>query len=116
MQEAEREAAEQGAAGLVSRLSQLLSSMKDWERRPLLKAGSVVVEVVKLPRRETKRGVEPERLVIHIRREDSFRGIIIDGLREFEDLLEAVRSEKVQEVARAIDEVNRSRRVVEFSL
>ncbi len=101
---------------LVEKLSRLLGEMKDWERRPIVKAGSVVVELVKLPRRELKKGVEPEKLALHIRLEDSFKGILVEDSRELEDLIEAVSHEKVREVAKAVEEVNRKRRVVEFGL
>lgn len=105
-----------GEGVLASRLSELLASMKDWERRPLLKVGSILVEIVKLPRRESKRRFEPERLAVQIRREDSFRGLMVTGLAELEDLLEAVKSRRLYEVLEALDEIAREKRVVEYGI
>jgi hypothetical protein len=105
-----------GAGAEVSgRLSELLQSMRDWERRPLVKVGRVVVELVKLPRRESRRGVVPERLALHIRLEDSFKGVFVEESSELEDLLAALQARVVREVARSLDDVNR-RRVIEYGI
>lgn len=98
-----------------SKIKELFGAMRDWERRPLLSVGSVVVELLKLPRRELKRGVEPEKLVIHIRLQDSFKGIFIEDSKELEDLKLAINRESVEKIARALDEVNR-RQVVEYGI
>ncbi|HDN75997.1 MAG TPA: hypothetical protein ENG05_02585 [Acidilobales archaeon] len=101
---------------LIERLEKLLESMKDWERKPVIQVGKAVVEIVKLPRRETSKRVEPERLALHLRLEDSFKGIFIIDYEEFKDLQDALRNEKVKEVIEAISEVNRKKKVIEFKL
>ncbi len=100
---------------LTEKLRELLQEMKDWERKPLLKIGKVVVELVKLPRRELKKGTEPEKLALHIRLEDSFKGIFIEDYRELEDLIHAINREKIQQIAKTLDEINR-RRIIEYEI
>ena len=104
------------APQLKEKLEKMLNEMKDWERKPLVQVGKVVVELVKLPKRETTKKVEPERLSIHVRFEDSFKGIFITDAEEFRDLVDALSNTKVKEVIEAVTEINRKRKVIEFSL
>ncbi len=104
------------APKLKDKLEKMLNEMKDWERKPLIQVGRVIVELVKLPKRETTKKVEPERLSIHVRFEDSFKGLFITDAEEFRDLLDALSNTKVKEVVEAVTEVNRKRKVIEFSL
>ena len=104
------------ATQLKEKLEKMLNEMKDWERKPLVQVGRVVVELVKLPKRETTKKVEPERLSIHVRFEDSFKGIFITDAEEFRDLVDALSNTKVKEVIEAVTEINRKRKVIEFSL
>ncbi len=104
------------APQLKEKLEKMLNEMKDWERKPLVQVGRVVVELVKLPKRETTKKVEPERLSIHVRFEDSFKGIFITDAEEFRDLVDALSNTKVKEVIEAVTEINRKRKVIEFSL
>ena len=99
---------------MVEKLSSLMSEMKDWERRPIVKVGSVIVELVKMPKRESKKGVRGERLSLHVRAEDSFRGVFLDDYTMYQDLLNALNYEKVKEAAQALNEVNR--RVIEYKI
>ncbi len=101
---------------LSEKLEKLLSSMKDWERKPVIQVGRAVVEIVKLPKRETSKRMEPERLALHVRFEDSFKGIFVIEYEEFKDLIDALTNEKVKEIVEAISEVNRKRKVIEFKL
>uniref|UniRef100_A0A7J3ZIL3 Uncharacterized protein n=1 Tax=Fervidicoccus fontis TaxID=683846 RepID=A0A7J3ZIL3_9CREN len=101
---------------LVSRLEELLSLMNSWEKRPVLKSGKIVIELVKLPERKTKSRYEPERLALHVRREDAFRGVIIQSREEYEDLHAALNTDKIRELISAITEVSKRRRVQEFEL
>lgn len=104
------------AEELEKKLEELMNTMKDWERRPIVKVGRAIVELVKLPRRESSKKVEPERLAIHVRLEDSFRGIFIVESSDLQDIIEALRNKTVNDVARAIDSINRRRRVVEYGI
>ncbi len=104
---------------LYEKLVELLNTMSPWEKKPLVKAGRIMVELVKLPERKTRTGVEPERLVIHIRREDAFRGIFIKNPEELEDLKTAISTERVREVLKTIAEIEkdmRKRQVQEYEL
>jgi hypothetical protein len=101
---------------LIEKLENLLNTMKDWERKPVIEAGKAVIEVVKMPKRETKKGSEPERLALHLRLRDSFRGIFIESYSELDDILRALTSKSVQDIAKAIDELNKRRSVVEYKL
>lgn len=102
------------AENIVERLSKLMSEMKDWERKPIVKVGNVIVELVKMPKRESKKGVRGERLSLHVRAEDSFRGVFIDDYAMYQDLLNALNFDKVKDAAQALSEVNR--RVVEYGI
>lgn len=107
---------ETGEAGIVERLKELFGSMKEWERRPVLKSGEIIVELVKLPGKQLKSGnIKPEKLVLHIRLEGSFKGIFVEKHSQLEDLREALSSKRIEEIARALDEVNR-RGPIEFEL
>ncbi len=100
---------------LVKKLEDLLNTMKDWERRPLVEVGHAVVELVKLPKRQTKRGTEPERLALHLRLRDSFKGVFIESFAELDDILRALNTKRVQDIARALDELSK-KRVIEYGL
>jgi len=100
---------------LVDKLENLLKSMKDWERRPIIEVGKAVVEIVKLPKRQTKKGTEPERLALHLRLKDSFKGIFVESYDELDDILRALNSETVHDIAKALDELS-NRRVIEYGL
>ncbi|RLE50226.1 MAG: hypothetical protein DRJ31_02055 [Candidatus Methanomethylicota archaeon] len=99
---------------MVEKLSSLMAEMKDWERRPIVKVGSVIVELVKMPKRESKKGVRGERLSLHVRAEDSFRGVFLDDYTMYQDLVNALSYDKVREAAQALNEVNR--RVIEYKI
>ncbi len=101
---------------LLSKLEELLESMRDWERKPLLKSGRIVVELIKIPERKTKSSAKPERLALMVRREDAFRGTILEGPEDVEDVVTALSSQRVKEVAEALKEIYRRRRVQEFEL
>ncbi len=101
---------------LVQRLEELLKQMNPWEKKPVLKAGRIIVELVKLPERRKKSSIEPEKLVLHIRLEDAFRGIFIENVDELEDLVAAINAEKIREIARALTEISKKKRVQEYEL
>jgi len=100
---------------LVDKLENLLKSMKDWERRPIIEVGKAVVEIVKLPKRQTKKGTEPERLALHLRLKDSFKGIFVESYDELDDILRALNSKTVHDIAKALDELSK-KRVIEYGL
>ncbi len=101
---------------LVSKLNELLSSMKDWERRPVLKAGKIVVELVKLPERASKSNPKPEHLALMIRREDAFRGLIIVSPEELDDLRTAVNNEKLGELVEALWRIYKEKSIRLFEI
>jgi len=47
---------------------------------------------------------------------DSFRGIFVVEEAELRDLLEVLNSRTVQDLAKAVDAVNRRRKIVEYKL
>jgi len=100
---------------VTGKLRRLLASMRPWEKRPLVRAGRAVVELVKIPRRERRRKTVPERLALHVRLDDAFKGVFIDDSLTLEDLIVALSHERVREIARALDSLNR-RRTVEYKL
>ena len=100
---------------LVDKLENLLKSMRDWERRPIIEVGKAVVEIVKLPKRQTKKGTEPERLALHLRLKDSFKGIFVESYDELDDILRALSSKTVHDIAKALDELSK-KRVIEYGL
>lgn len=100
---------------LVDKLENLLNSMKDWERRPIIEVGRAVIELVKLPKRQTKKGTEPERLALHLRLKDSFKGIFIESYDELDDILRVLNSKTVHNIAKALDELSK-KRVIEYGL
>jgi len=106
----------QQAESLEERVEKLLESMKEWERRPVVQVGKAIVELVKLPKREMSRRVEPEKLALHTRLTDSFRGIFVVEEAELRDLLEVLNSRAAQDLAKAVDVVNRRRKIVEYKL
>jgi len=106
----------QQAESLEERVEKLLESMKEWKRRPVVQVGKAIVELIKLPKRETSRRVEPEKLTLHIRLTDSFRGIFVVEEAELRDLLEVLNSRTVQDLVKAVDVVNRKGKIVEYKL
>jgi len=45
----------QQAESLEERVEKLLESMKEWERKPVVQVGKAIVELIKLPKRETSK-------------------------------------------------------------
>ena len=105
---------EKTSEDILNKLEELLNTMNDWERKPLVKVGRVIIELVKLPKRELKRGVEPEKLALHIRLEDSFKGLFIESVEEFDDLLKAIDAKIVSNVAKKLNIINK--KVIEYGL
>ncbi|MET1159608.1 MAG: hypothetical protein ABWW65_01480 [Thermoprotei archaeon] len=101
---------------LLNKLREMLNSMKDWERKPVLKSGRIVIELVKLPERRSRTGTRPEHLALLIRREDAFRGLIIVSPEELEDLRRAIASDKLNDLTRALWSLYREKSVQEFEL
>lgn len=101
---------------LYDKLARLLETMSPWEKRPILRVGSIMVELVKLPGRKTKMAIEPERLAIHIRREDAFRGLFIRGPGELKDLQLALSARRLREVLEAIARMEEARKLQEYEL
>jgi hypothetical protein len=101
---------------LVKKLENLFNEMKDWEKRPIVKSGKIVIELVKLPEKTSRRSIKPSTLALMIRREDAFRGLIINSDDELEDLIMALNIDKVREIAKAIKEVNKKRSIKEFEI
>jgi len=99
----------------LDRLEELAKTMKDWERKPIVKVGNAVVELVKLPRREGRRTVNPEKLALHVKLENSFKGIYIENIEELEDVLAALTHDTTKAVAEAITRINKGK-AVEFTL
>ncbi len=100
---------------LVEKLRKYLEEMKPWEKKPLVEVGRVIVELVKLPERRTKRGVEKEKLAIHLRLKDSFRGVFIEDYDELDDILRALEAENVRQVARALSRI-KVKEVIEYEI
>ncbi len=100
----------------VEKLRELEENMKPWEKRPLLKAGSIIVEIVKLPEKKTRSSIRPSRLAVLVRKEDAFRGIMLESLEELEDLKLALSNEKVAEIVKAIEALAKEKKVVDFEL
>jgi len=101
---------------LVEKLKSMLSSMKNWERKLVLKSGKIVVEIVKLPERKGKTVSRPEHLALMIRREDAFRGLIIVSPEELEDLRRALSAQKLDELINGLWKLYREKTVQEFEL
>lgn len=100
---------------LKTKLQELYKSMSDWERKPVLQVGNIVVELIKTPPKQSKRTSMPGRLVLSIRRADSFRGIIIRGYSDIEDIATALNNDKIKEIQRALDELYlKKSQVIEF--
>lgn len=101
---------------LITKLERLFSEMKDWEKRPIVKSGRIIIELVKLPEKQSRSSIKPASLALMIRREDAFRGLIIESAEEIGDLMTAISIEKVRELAKAIREFNRRKAVKEFEI
>ncbi|ADI31157.1 hypothetical protein [Staphylothermus hellenicus] len=101
---------------LTSKLENLFNEMKDWERRPVVKSGRIIIELVKLPEKHSRSTIKPASLALMIRREDAFRGIIIGSAEEIDDLRTAISIEKIRDLAKAIKEFNRKRAIKEFEI
>jgi len=105
-----------GEMSLEEKIEKLLESMKEWERKPVVQVGKAIVEIVKLPKRETSKRIEPERLALHLRLTDSFRGIFISEESELRDIIEVLNNKVVHDIMNAIGAVNRKRKVIEYKL
>jgi hypothetical protein len=101
---------------ISNKIENLMDAMKDWERKPIIQVGNVIVEVVKLPKKEGRKRVEPEKLSLHVRMADSFRGVLVASHDDLRDLVDALSNKVVTEVIEAIEKVNKKRRRVEFKL
>ncbi|MCD6301471.1 MAG: hypothetical protein J7L82_05305 [Staphylothermus sp.] len=101
---------------LITKLESYFQEMKDWERKPILKSGKIVIELVKLPEKKSKSTYKPPRLAIMIRKEDAFRGMLIESPDEIEDLIVALSLDKVKELANAVKQVNKKRSIAEFEI
>ncbi len=80
--------------------------------KTIVEIGSIVIELVKFPARQRKRYVEPEKLALHVRLKDSFRGIFIERFEELDDLMRALATKTVQDIARTLGELAKSRKPV----
>jgi len=100
---------------ITYKLEELLKNMRDWEKKPLVKVGKAVIELIKLPRRESGKVIEPEKLALHVRLEDAFKGVFITEFAELQDVIEALKTKTVVDIAKAMDVINR-RRVIEYKL
>ena len=65
--------------------------MENWDTVPLYENDVLVIEVVKVPARKSKKSVYPPRLAIKIRRADAFEGIFIRDVYELRAFLELVK-------------------------
>ncbi len=101
---------------LLEKLEKMFNEMNDWEKKPIVKSGRIVIELIKLPEKKSKNTVKPSSLALMIRREDAFRGLLIESDEEIEDLLTALSVEKVKKIARAIREINRRKALKEFEI
>jgi hypothetical protein len=63
-----------------------------------------------------RKGVEPEKLSLHVRMADSFRGVLVASRDDLRDLVDALSNKVVAEVIKAIEEVNKKKRRIEFKL
>lgn len=100
----------------IDKLRELEENMKPWEKKPVLKAGKIIVEIVKLPEKKTKSTARPAHLAVLVRKEDAFRGILLESMEELEDLKIAVGSEKLEKIIEAIEQLMKEKRVVDFEL
>jgi hypothetical protein len=91
---------------LEEKLKVLMEQMGDWERRKIVDTGVITVELVKLPKRESKKRIAPERLALHLKRSDSFKGIIIDDIETIDHIIKALTNAKVKAIAEAIQRLN----------
>jgi len=91
---------------LEEKLRMLMQSMEDWERRKIIDTGIITIELVKLPKRESKKRIAPERLALHLKRSDSFKGIIIDDVETIDHIIKALTNAKVRAIAEALRRLN----------
>lgn len=101
---------------VLNKIENLMDAMKDWERKPIIQVGNVIVDVVKLPKKEGQKRVEPEKLSLHVRMADLFRVVLVASRDDLRDLVDALSNKVVAEVIKAIEKVNKKRRRVEFKL
>ena len=101
---------------IVEKLREMLNNMRDWEKKPLLKSGKIVIEIVKLPERRSRSTVKPEHLALMIRREDAFRGLIIVSPDELDDLRKAISSQKLDEIIAGLWKIYKEKSIQEFEL
>ncbi len=101
---------------VVEKLRELLNNMKDWEKKPVLKSGKIVVELVKLPERRSKTRIKPEHLALMIRREDAFRGLLIVSPEELDDLRRALSREKLDSIVKGLWELYKEKNIEEYEL
>jgi len=93
-----------------------MSSMRDWERKRIIDTGTIAVELVKLPERQSKKSYKPSRLTLHVKKSDSFRGILIDDIDELNDLIKVLTSEKIKAIAIALAKINGESEAIEIEL
>jgi len=91
---------------LEEKLRMLMSSMRDWERRKVLETANVTIELIKLPAKQTAKSFKPPRLALHIKRSDSFKGIIVDSVEVLEDLIKALSNERTKRIVEALERLN----------
>jgi hypothetical protein len=96
---------------LEEKLRILMNSMKDWERKKLLETANVTVELVKLPTKQTTKSFKPSRLALHIKRNNSFKGIIIDDTEVLEDLVKALQSPKLRQLIQTLEKLNGAEKI-----
>ncbi|OYT40285.1 MAG: hypothetical protein B6U89_02740 [Desulfurococcales archaeon ex4484_58] len=101
---------------LVEKMRELLNTMRDWERKPVVKSGKIIVELVKLPERRGKTRSRPQHLALMIRREDAFRGLLIVSPEELDDLRRALNVEKLDDIIKALWSIYKERSVEEYEL
>lgn len=101
---------------IINKLREMLNNMKNWEKKPLIKSGKIVIEIVKLPERRSRTTIKPEHLALMIRREDAFRGLIIISPEELDDLRKAVSSQKLDEIIKGIWQIFKEKSIQEFEL
>jgi hypothetical protein len=101
---------------LEEKLRLLLQQMRDWERKKLIDTGVITVELVKLPKRESKKRIAPERLALHLKLSNSFKGIIIDDIETIDHIIKALTNSKVKAIAEALQRLNGATTAIELEL
>ena len=94
----------------------LMSSMRDWERRKVLETANVTIELIKLPAKQTAKSFKPPRLALHIKRSDSFKGIIVDSAEALEDMANVLQNPKLKQLAQALEKLNGTTATIEIEL